>query len=39
MRANPNRVTAEMIRQYNDIRAGINATVRRMHPKGRDWGF
>ena len=39
MRANPDRVSPEMIRQYNDIRAGINATVRRMHPKGRDWGF
>lgn len=39
IRANPDRVTPEMIRQYNDIRAGINATVRRMHPKGRDWGF
>lgn len=39
MRANPDRVTPEMIRQYNDIRNGINATVRRMHPKGRDWGF
>ena len=39
IRANPDRVTPEMMRQYNDIRAGINATVRRMHPEGRDWGF
>ena len=39
IRANPDRVTPEMMRQYNDIRAGINATVRRMHPEGRDWSF
>ena len=39
MRSNPRRRSPEMIRQYNDIRAGINATNRRMHPEVKDWSF
>lgn len=37
--ANRPYVTDEMVRQYNNIKAGINATIGRMHPRSNGRSF